>query len=125
MSLVKVCDCDCHDGSCWECGGGAREVPDDVVTTFGTLDVCDYCLDVCWYWKPTGAPNLNPPPPGAMERLMGTYLDDLLARALRTEPLFKGVSPGGTTVTFKREDNLAYPWPPVPEPTSEEPGPRT
>jgi hypothetical protein len=92
MSIVRICDCDCHDDPCMECGGGA-EVIEGEFNTFGDRDVCQQCLvgydgRGCRYWSAYASMTYGQKTPPLVELVAQAYEAQLRA-SLLSEPLFR------------------------------------
>lgn len=88
MSVIRVCDCECHDDSCYECPGpGPKEIddrePGEAWQRVGDLDVCESCLNPpdlrygCKTWQ-VFTPRDDIPRPAKLELVQPAY-DKLIA----------------------------------------------
>lgn len=77
MSIVRVCDCDCHrDGEASILGGD--------YASFGGRDVCSPCLRYCRHWRAWVA---EPPTEGSIDRLVFEVYKDRIKVQLESLPL--------------------------------------
>lgn len=76
VSIIRVCDCGCHDDYCYECSGpGPQEIHDDEAwQQVGEFDICESCLkgEWCKQWQ-VFTPRDDVPKPAQLTVAMPAY----------------------------------------------------
>lgn len=89
MSLIRVCDCRCHE---FDHDGAPSLLPQTARWwQFGSKDVCGPCLDGdgwCKYWQPRVLRDVTPRP---FDEIMCEIYTEKLLAGLRGGPLFKAL----------------------------------